>query len=244
MPLYTLDEKSEISIISDDKINSNLNTPLRNNNNNMNSNTNFNSNPNNMSINFNSNMQTVPSTNDVYFNNMIRIQNIPNYSSPLRPINENIVMNNYTNQNSNQRNNLNQHQQMNLQGNINKNNFLNNSNINMISNYGNVAQMTNITNQQNRINSNATNQQFVNFMAIPIMDGTNNTGIPQKGFNYQINNVFNLINFFHKIFFYYNHKKNYCVPLIKSFVLCLLILKNNLIIYLIFNLNLLNGKYL
>lgn len=155
----------------------------------MNNNTNFNTNPNNLGINFNSNMTNVPSNNEVYFNNLMRMQNIPNYNSPLRHVNENLVINNFTNATSNQRNNINQHQQMNLQGNINKNNFLNNPNLNMISNYGNVAQMTNINNQQNRINTNVNNQQFVNFMSIPIIEGSNNASIPQKGFNYQINNV-------------------------------------------------------
>lgn len=155
----------------------------------MNSNTNHNANPNNLNINYNSNMQNVPSNNEVYFNNMLRMQNLSNYSSPLRPMNENLVINNFPNPTSNQRNNLNQHQQMNLQGNINKNNYINNPNMNLISNYGNVAQMTNINNTQNRMNSNVNNQQFVNYMSIPIMEGSNNANLQQKGFNYQMSNV-------------------------------------------------------
>lgn len=175
-----------------------------NNNTSMNSNSNFNSNSNNpgMTYGSNSNMQNITPNNEVYFNNMIRMQNIQNYNSPLRPINENLVMNNFPNTNSNPRNNINQHQSINMQNSINKNSYLNNPNINMIGNYGNVAaQMSNINNQQSRMNSNVNNQQFVNFMSIPIIEGNNNNNA--KGFNYQMNNV----NVKNLLFFLQNLKK-------------------------------------
>jgi hypothetical protein len=160
------------------------------NSNNINNNSNFNPNPSNLNVNYNPNIQNIPANNEVYMNSIMRMQNIPNFSSPMRSLNENIVLNNFSN--NNQRNNINQHQNMNLQGNINKNNFINNPNINMIHNYGNISQ---INNPQNRINPNMNNQQYVNFMSIPMIEGSNTSNISQKNFNYQMNNVKNYTNF-------------------------------------------------
>lgn len=188
MKLKKIDDKTEISQVSiEEKINAQINTPLRNSNlNNINNNTNFGSN-NNLNINYNPNLQNIPQNNEVYFNNMMRLQNIPNYNSPLRSINDNMVINNFPN--NNQRNNMNPHQQINMPPTINKNNFLNNPNINMIPNFGNVTQLNNTQNRLNAMNTNINNQQYINYMAIPIIEGGNNTNLSQKNYNYQINNV-------------------------------------------------------
>ena len=106
--MIKLGDKLENSI-TEDKKNSKLNTPMRKSSPNKNTNSatnsgNYNNNNNNSNINIH-NQQNVSGSNDIYYKNMIRMQNMPNFSSPLNNLNDPLAMNNINN--SNQRNNLN-----------------------------------------------------------------------------------------------------------------------------------------
>ena len=106
-------EKPEIIITEDKKNNSQLNTPIRNSTNtnttSLTNSGNYNNNNNsNLNVNYNNVQQNVSGSNDIYFNNMMRMQNVQNYNSPLNTLNDPLGINNFNN--TNQRNNVNPHQ--------------------------------------------------------------------------------------------------------------------------------------
>lgn len=175
----------------------NIHTSSASNSGNYNNNTNLNN------INIHGQQPSVKgSGSEIFFNNIMRMQNMTKFSSPMNTMNDSIVgMNNLNN--PNQRNNLIPNHQININPNVNKGNFMSNPNMNIISNFGNVSsQMNNNKNRINPNNLNNHNQPYMNYM-VPLID--NNTNLNSNGannlnmnhgqknnnFNFQMTNVRN-----------------------------------------------------